>query len=653
MEEPLETPDPEAVERAPDQPVALRTVRTPAPEVAPRVADVGFPRMGQGLEGPSIGASFNAAPLPTFINEVFHERLGFSFHISAALQGKDDLVTLRLAEPVPPAQLFETARRVLRDYGVDIVQEDDGMLSFVTGMETGTGGIPLLISGRTLPEVPATHREIFQLVPLRQLNSAEMRSLLLGIFSQHDLTVDEPSTDALLLRGTSDMVGRALATVEVLDRPLLRGRSGAIIEPTYLEAASLAVDLIAMLTAEGYQMAQGPGDGGVLVLPLQSINRLAVFTPDSLSLAHVEEWASVLDARQQEAVESGWFTYLIRHAEGEELASTLRQLLVGGPSPAPQRESGSPGAGSAMPVSASALPAPGRIVFDKVRNMLLFRGSGHEWTQLRAVIEDLDRPVPMVLIEAVIAEISLTDQEGSGIEFLARAALDDRRGVRFGTLDALGVQAKALSLALDSAGNTRALLNLFAEDSRVLIRSRPRLVVGSGGQASFQGGNQIPTVTQIADAGTEVGGTTNILQQVQYRQTGVGLTIEPTVQANGSVSLDISLELSEARPTAATSLAGTPTILTRDIDTKLTLRDGGSLVMGGLISDNKSVGETRVPGLARMPLLGRLFRTNSYQRDRTELIIMVIPYVITDARDGDDLTERLKGQLELHARFAE
>ena len=131
----------------------------------------------------------------------------------------------------------------------------------------------------------------------------------------------------------------------------------------------------------------------------------------------------------------------------------------------------------------------------------------------------------------LIAEITLSDERESGVEFLFRNGIGGGQGVTGGTLDALGVKAKALSLTLDSAGATRAVLNVFYDDSRVAIRSSARLMVKSGESATFDAGNEIPTISQLSDAGTQAGGSTNVLQQVTYRKTGVLLEIEPVVQA--------------------------------------------------------------------------------------------------------------------------
>ena len=412
----------------------------------------------------------------------------------------------------------------------------------------------------------------------------------------------------------------------------------------------MATDLEAVLAAEGYSV----GTGGqvataVILLPLQAVNKLVAFASDAATLKHIRQWARTLDARKEATVENAVFTYEVRNTQAVSMQQTLDSILmdtgVSGSQVAQDAPTGATGDDEDRYVGT------GRIVVDENRNMLLFRGSGKEWAEIRAVIEQLDKPVPSVLIEVLVAEVTLSDEEESGIEFLFRNGIGGGDTITSSTLDALGVQAKALSMTLDSAGMTRAVLNVFYEDSRVAIRSSARLMVKSGEKASFDAGNEIPTISQLSDAGTQAGGSTNVLQQVTYRKTGVLLEIEPVVQANGLVDLAISQELSEARPTAATSLEGTPTILSRTVATNLTLRDGGSLLMGGLVSNSQSVGEGGVPGFARVPLLGRLFRKDAFQQDRTELAILVIPYVVADHREGRELTERVKAELDLHRQF--
>ena len=647
----------------------LRTTRAPGVVIQHTVAEGIADRLGEDLTGDPVRVSFHDVPLIPFINEVFGEELGMSFVISPGLREKTDLVTLKLTEPLPPRLLFATARRVLREYGVDLREVEEGILTFTPSQDIASRDVPLLVSGRTLPEVPASHRTIFQLVPLRVVRGPQVRGWLKEAFERQDLKIlEDPDRNALLLKGNVDMIARALAMIDVLDQPLLRGRHGLIIEPLFMEATDMANALNTVLRAEGYQSSVGAGIGGsVVLLALQVVDKVIVFALDEPTLDHVEAWAEALDASRKDSIEEAVFIYEVRNTQAEELVETLNQMFGAGVSAAPSREprenrtrearneGGESGENDGQPRRDNGQPRPagqagGRIVVDRNRNMLLFRGSGKEWAEIRSVIARLDRAVPSVLIEVLIAEITLSDEERTGFEFVIRGALGSRRLIG-GTLGGLGIAAGGLSFTLDSAGETRAALNLFYKDDRVVIRSRPRLLVKSGETASIDVGNEIPVVTRTTDSDQVVEGTTNVLQEISYRKTGVQLEIKPLVQANGLVDLAISQQLSEVVPSVDTGLAGSPAILNRQISTSLTLRDGGSLLMGGLISGNQSGGTTGVPVLGQLPVVGHLFRTDAVQENRTELIIMVTPYVIADHEEGWELTRRIREQLNLHTEF--
>ena len=640
LPEPLRAPAPVAETEAMDLPGEAGDQRTgpivtPAPgvPVGPRVAEGTVDRLGADLTGDPIAVAFNNAPLPVFIDELFNQRLGVSFHIAPNLSDKTDLVTLRISDPMTPSQLFATARRILEeDYGVSIRGEDDGTLTFFAAEEITTGGIPLLINGRTRPEVPATQRVIFQIVVMKAMRPVEMVSLLKPLVGGLDLEVEDmPGFNAVRLKGKVSLVDRAVAIIEVLDQPILSSRNGIVIEPVFLDVNDMASELIEVLEAQGYTANIGRDDLGasVTLLPLSIANKLVVFAFDPEVLPRIEEWAAVMDARREASVEDGWFHYEFRNTQAEELIATLNEIMGA--------EAASESGGTAGDTEKSAR----QLVFIKSTNTVLYRGNGKDWSRIRAFIDQLDRPVPQVLIEVLLAEITLTGREESGIQYLVNAGLGDR-GVD------IQLASGGVTLTLDGAGQTRALLSLAYEDSRVSIRSRPWLVAKSGESATIFGGSQVPVISQRAE-GPQSEGSASVVQQISYRDTGVTLNITPIVQANGLVDLTIDQSLSEQRATGAASL--TPTILTRNINTSLTLRDGQSLLMGGLISEGQSQGRSGVPGLARLPVVGRLFSADSYQNDRTELIVMVIPYVIADHRQGRELTDQIRSQLELHRRF--
>ena len=628
----------------------MRIESPPGVVLQESLAEGAADRLGEQLTGAPIEVSFHDLPLVTFINEVFGERLGMSFVVAPGLADMAEPVTLRLTEPLEPRRLFHLARNVLSEYGITL-REQDGVLTFALSEDVDTGEVPIITSGgRTLPRIPDSHRTIFHFVPLKVTNGQYIEDVLEDAFDGQDLYIaNSRDRGGMLLRGRRALIEQAIAIIEVMDQPRLRSRVAAILDPAFIEAGLLVAELVDILTAEGYGV--GPDSGSSILFDIEHLNKVVVFAADRAALEHIKAWAKVLDDQRQESIEEAWFTYEVRNTQAEFVATTLNLMLGGRGTGARTRPGGAQGAtaqgaGGDTGVATFA----GGLVVDENRNMILFRGAGREWAEILDVIDVLDRPVPSVLIEVIMAEVTLSDLEGSGFDFLLKAALD-RYGITGGTRGALGVRSSGLYATFDSGGETRAMMGLFYEDTRVVIRSRPRILVRSGETANIEVGNEIPVITQSVDSGVETGGNTNVLQQVTYRKTGVQMDITPIVQASGRVDLEISQSLSEARPTAATSLSGSPTILNRQIATSLTLRDGGALLMGGLITGTRSAGDTGVPGIGKVPVLGRLFRADTYQEDRTELMIMVIPYVVADYEEGWELTERMKEQLELHDEY--
>lgn len=602
--------------------------------------------LGSDLEGEPIQTSFNGAPLVAFINEVLGNQLGLSFIIAPEVQNSDALVTLRLTEPLPPAEYFTVVRSVLGQYGIGLI-EQDGVINVITSQNANGNEIPLLISGRTSPDVPLSHRTIFQLVPLRVTTPRNVTGWFSQIFPGRELLIlDDGPRNSVVLKGRQEQIAQAVEMINVLDQPAFRARNSIMIEPVFLKPRVLARSLEQVLKAEGYEIGLQPGYGVATLLALDDVGKLAVFAGDAELVEHIRDWVEVLDDQQRDSIEEGIFTYQVINVQAAELLESLNGILggTGGGASPPSAPAGGAAAGSSF----GGASGSDRVFAEEKRNILVYKGSGREWGELLSLIRLLDKPIPSVLIEVLIAEITLDKDVNSGVEFLANFnAVHRNSSIDVGTTG-FNVPASGLSLVLDRAGTTRARLNLFQSNRRVSIRSSPRLLVRSGASATIEVGNEIPVITQREATGVQTGGTSSVLQQVTYRKTGVQLDISPLVQANGLVDLEISQTLSEARPSAGTSAEGSPTILNRSLNTELSLRDGGSLLMGGLISNSSSDSKTGVPGLSRLPLLGRLFRTEGTQNDRTELIIMVTPYVISTHEEGWELTESVKQQLTLH-----
>ncbi len=204
--------------------------------------------------------------------------------------------------------------------------------------------------------------------------------------------------------------------------------------------------------------------------------------------------------------------------------------------------------------------------------------------------------------------------------------------------------AGGFSYTLNSAGQTRAVLNAFYDSNQAVIRSSPKIMVKSGETARIEVGNEIPVLTSTRQGDTQTDGDTDVLQQFQFRKTGVDLSVEPIVQASGLVDIKINQTLSETQDSGSGDTF-LPTILNRSVETSLTLRDGGSVVLGGLISRTSSQGEQGVPWLGKLPLIGQFFRVDSRNNSTTELFVMVVPYVVRDDQEAKGISERLRGQI--------
>jgi general secretion pathway protein D len=189
--------------------------------------------------------------------------------------------------------------------------------------------------------------------------------------------------------------------------------------------------------------------------------------------------------------------------------------------------------------------------------------------------------------------------------------------------------------ALNSAGKTRAILNLFQQNKRAEIRSRPRLMVKSGQQATIDVGTEVATKGAIVTTGNTAS------QSINSAKTGVRLAVKPVVHASGHVDIDIDQSLSEASE-AAFSDINSPDIYNRQIKTIVTLQDGGSILLGGLISDKADKADLGVPWVSKIPILGNLFKSKSRGSVRTELMVMIIPYVVDNPAEGQAITKTIQ-----------
>jgi len=613
-----------------------------------------------------VSANFDQMPLNAFINAVFGDILKVSYQLDPGLGTRTDAVTLR-AEPQAPQRFFELVRQVLASYGI-AVTERTGILSIIPS-GTLAQQVPAIIRSRALSDVPVALRPVFQYVELLHVRPPIIGQVINDAFGQRVRVTQMPANNALLLLGLPDDVRAVLGTIQLFDQPALANRVSIKLTPSYWTVERLGGKLAEVLKTEGYEVSSKIDAAGLIqMIPIETINSLIVFAPDQATLDHVLQWARELDQPSQVIGNNTIFYYAVRNTKAETIAPLLAIIDQGiaapasggaAASPAASPVAGAPLAGAAGGVAAPsasvgaaprAASATQRIVVDPGRNAIIFKGSAEEFSQIRALLESLDQPVREALIEVTVAEMRFSDQRDLGIEWAIRNAGLDGSKFNFGTLGGLGIGSSGFSFTvLNDAGATRAVLNAFAKDERFSILSSPRLLTKSGSEARIQVGSEVPILTSQQTAQTPIGGNPSIIQSIQYRSTGVLLSVKPVIHAGDRIDLEVSQEVSEATANT-TSAISSPQITNRKVQTNLTLKDGATVILGGLISENRDLADTGIPFLKDMPGVGALFRNQKTADRKTELIILITPYIIDSDEQARSITDSFRQRFPMVPR---
>jgi general secretion pathway protein D len=293
-----------------------------------------------------------------------------------------------------------------------------------------------------------------------------------------------------------------------------------------------------------------------------------------------------------------------------------------------------------------------RIEADEAHNALLISASARDYDLIRQVLEGVDVPPLQVLIEVTVAEVGLNDQLNYGVEYFINSG---RGNVLLSTAGGTITNSSGLPVGITPplpgfalsylSGNfqPRAILDLLSAVTQTKVISTPRLLVLSNQTARLQVGDVVPIITQSATS-TE---TSNplILNNVTYKETGVVLEVTPRVNAGGYVTLDVNQSVSNVVPTT-TSTINSPTIQQRRLTSTISVKNGESILLGGLIQQTDSRNNSGIPVLNEIPGVGALFGTRTNASGRTELIMLMTPRVISNEAEARDVTASISEQFQ-------
>ena len=272
-----------------------------------------------------------------------------------------------------------------------------------------------------------------------------------------------------------------------------------------------------------------------------------------------------------------------------------------------------------------------RVVVSTDEDLLLIRATPTDYADLMAMLERIDRPRQQVHLQAIVAEVTLSDELQYGVEYFLSTKTNS------GLLDLTGAinqfsPANPAGSAVFLASSGFAVIEALKTKSDIAVLSAPSTFVRDKSEASLKVGASVPIITAAIDSQTQVGGTSGVRNEVQYRDTGVILGVTPKINQSGEVTMTIKLEVTDAVPTTSSGI-DSPTFTTRIAQTTVTVPHGQTVLIGGAIESRSTNRSSRIPLLGDIPGLGAAFQSRDKKSNRTELLLAITPTVVNDPAD--------------------
>jgi general secretion pathway protein D len=290
-----------------------------------------------------------------------------------------------------------------------------------------------------------------------------------------------------------------------------------------------------------------------------------------------------------------------------------------------------------------------RIVPNPFDNTLLIQASPQEYAGISKLLRQLDIPPRQILIDAKIFEINLNHGFSSGVEAIVQlrgqtggSTLATRKLVGSLVGGAVGVSMGAL---VGQSRELLAILNTAESSGWGKVISAPSVIATDSIPASITVGSEVPTLTGQAVTGFQSGGNSLFAQNIQNRNTGTTLNILARANASGVVTMVLNQEVSAAVAPSASSAIQSPSFSKRNVQTQVTVEDGDTIAISGIIDENRTYSTAGVPGLNRIPIIGAVFGNRSYTSGRVEMIIFLTPRVIYDTAQIAEATNELRDRL--------
>lgn len=592
------------------------------------------------LVGDVVSINFEQAPLEEVVHAILGDILNLPYVIEHPLAGD---VTIRTTSPVGRQQLLVILESLLKSNGAHFVR-GEGSLIYVSGSPNIAKVAPKLSSPHDQSAGFST-----TIVPLQYIGAVEMAEILRPLADDTAFVRVDSKRNLLILAGTRAQMQGWLEIILTFDIDLLKGMSVGIYPLEYADVQAVNSALIELLgAAEG---GAGLGALPVKVMPLADINSLLAISPRASYLNQIKTWIHRLDRSPGAGTERTLFVYPVQNATSEHLANLVSQVFGGasgsstktkGVAPGLRKESVTESSSTTSSTPAPVVRSVGgvSIVADEVNNALLIYATNAEYKKIVTALKKLDVVPKQILIEASIVEVSLRDEFQFGLEWTFNGGLGGGRtgtGLLANSKNSLAASLPGFSYTVtNAAGNISAVLNALASESLVNVISTPSVMALDNHEASIKVGDQQPVRTsQSSSTDGDV-----LTTSVEYKDTGVQLSVTPSVNAGGLVTMDIAQSVTDVGE--IDEATGQRAFNTRDVKSRVAVRSGESVVLGGLIRENQTKSEIGLPGLHNMPLIGRLFGKTTDLGTRTELLVIITPRVLSSDSEVRKVSKEMK-----------
>jgi general secretion pathway protein D len=512
-------------------------------------------------------------------------------------QVPDRRISFSTNVPVPREQLGGVLESILESNGLVLVRKGIVAQVFPADSAPPTGQVRF---GAEIEDPPPLGL-ITQLIPLQSISAAEGAAALKPIASTTARIEPVPRNNSLLVTDRGVNVSRYLEILRRLDASP-QGESGLrtyVVQLRYANADDLAYSLGSL-----YGVAVASQRGGSL---------------DDLSLSRN------LDVYRRREMDM----FRLRPDVTQTVPVTQQQAT-------PRDTTGAPTRPGSLVGQTTIVPSP-------PTNSLIIRTAPPNYPLLRETIDSLDTRPSQVLFEVTVAEVTLSKDDQFGIDwsFVGGSTSVQSGAPNAAPPDSSSLRDFVVRVVTFKNADVRAVLRALASKSQVRVLSTPEVLAVNNREARILVGSRVPFI-----ASTRLGLDVAVDRSVQYENVGTTLTIVPTINQDDYVSVQILQEVSQLTSQTIRAALDAPVISTREASTRAIIRDGQTVVIGGLIGHQREDIESGVPFLKDIPLLGNLFKHRSLTRSQNELAIFVTPYIVRSDQDADVIRERIRRRME-------